>query len=119
MLALDDESFRRRFEGSPVRRAGRDGLLRSVCIALGNRGRTEDLPVLEQVLREDASALVRGHAAWAIGRIGGSAAGAILEAADAGDVGDAEDAADEAPSKSGTEADAMVREEIRRARASI
>ncbi len=116
LLALDDESFRRRFEGSPVRRAGRDGLLRSVCIALGNRGRTEDLRVLERVLREDVSALVRGHAAWAIGRIGGGAAGAILEAAGAGD---SEGAADESASRSGTETDAMVLEEIRRASASI
>ena len=59
-------------------RAKRDGLLRNVCIALGNAGTADDLPPLCRAL-DDVSALVRGHAAWAIGRLAarrrGSAAG--------------------------------------------
>lgn len=79
LLALDEEEFRRRFEGSPVRRAGRNGLLRNVCVALGNRGDAAALPYLERVL-SDRSALVREHAAWAIGRIRRQKKGAEPEA---------------------------------------
>jgi epoxyqueuosine reductase len=76
-LGLDEETFRNRFEGSPVRRAGRDGFLRNVCVALGNRRDPETLPALAAALH-DGSALVRAHAAWALGRIGGDPAGQAL-----------------------------------------
>jgi epoxyqueuosine reductase len=68
-LGLDEESFRKRFEGSPVRRAGRDGFLRNVCVALGNRGDRAALPALQATAEHDPSALVREHARWAIERI--------------------------------------------------
>jgi epoxyqueuosine reductase len=97
-LALDDEGFRQRFEGSPVMRAGRDGFLRNVCVALGNRREPAAVPALARATR-DASALVRGHAAWALGRIGTAFALAALEAA------------------RGREADAAVLDEIDAARA--
>ncbi len=70
LLELDDESFRQRFEGSPIRRAKREGLQRNVCIALGNIGDTVAVPALVRALTQ-ADALVRAHAAWALGRIGG------------------------------------------------
>jgi epoxyqueuosine reductase len=73
LLALDEEGFRRRFAGSPVKRAKRRGLLRNVAVALGNWGNTAAVPGLFWAL-EDAEALVRGHAAWALGRIGGARA---------------------------------------------
>jgi epoxyqueuosine reductase len=78
-LRLDDAAFRARFEGSPVRRAGRDAFVRNVCVALGNRGDVADLRALDGALR-DPSPLVRRHAAWAVGRIGGERAGAMLAA---------------------------------------
>ncbi|MGH2569845.1 MAG: tRNA epoxyqueuosine(34) reductase QueG, partial [bacterium] len=68
-LGLDEETFRKRFEGSPVRRAGRDGFLRNVCVALGNRGERGALPALRATAEGDPSALVREHARWAIERI--------------------------------------------------
>jgi epoxyqueuosine reductase len=70
-LALDAHAFARAFEGTAVLRAGRDGFLRNVCVALGNRGRATDAPALARAL-EDVSPLVRRHAAWALGRIGGA-----------------------------------------------
>ncbi len=76
-LSLGEEEFAARFEGSPVRRAGRDGFLRNVCVALGNRGRREDLPALVKAL-DDPAPLVRSHAAWAAGRIGGDDAARAL-----------------------------------------
>ena len=72
-LDLDSEAFARRFEGTAVLRAGRNGFLRNVCVALGNRGLREDAPALARALG-DASPLVRAHAAWALGRIGVSRA---------------------------------------------
>jgi len=81
LLTLGEAEFLRRFEGSPVRRAGRDGLLRNVCVALGNRRDPRDLPPLADALR-DPSPLVRGHAAWAIGRLGGDEARRALEHAE-------------------------------------
>jgi len=68
LLSLDEESFRKQFRGSAVSRATRDGLVRNACVALGNVGVPGDLASLELAL-EDNSALVRGHAVWAIARI--------------------------------------------------
>ncbi len=69
-LTLDDEAFRRLFEGSPVRRAGRQGFLRNVCTALGNAGDERDLPAL-RVANADPDSIISEHAGWAIGRITG------------------------------------------------
>jgi epoxyqueuosine reductase len=83
LLSLTEEEFRRRFKGSAIRRAKRRGLLRNVAVALGNLRRAEAVPALTQALLEDPEALVRGHAAWALGRIGGCAALEGLERASA------------------------------------
>ena len=82
ILAMDDEGFRARFRGSPIKRAKREGLLRNLAVALGNwlgeaRGteaeRSRELAdvvhSLEAALR-DESPLVRSHAVWALGRAG-------------------------------------------------
>ncbi len=74
-LDLDDAAFRALFEGSPIRRAKRGGFLRNVCVALGNRRDAGAAPRLARVLAEDPDALVRAHAAWALGQIAGCAAG--------------------------------------------
>ncbi len=76
-LALDERKFAERFRGSPLRRAGRDGLLRNVCISLGNERDGASVPALVGALA-DSSALVRAHAAWALGRCGGREARAAL-----------------------------------------
>ncbi|MGI8821473.1 MAG: tRNA epoxyqueuosine(34) reductase QueG [Chthoniobacterales bacterium] len=67
-LALTDESFRALFRGSPIKRLRRRGLLRNVCVALGNVGTREDLPALERATR-DLEPLIVEHAAWAIAQI--------------------------------------------------
>lgn len=78
LLDGDDEAFRARFRKSPLKRAKRAGLLRNVCVALGNSGSEEALAPLERALHEP-EALVRGHAAWALGRIGGDRARRALD----------------------------------------
>ncbi|NLF10646.1 MAG: tRNA epoxyqueuosine(34) reductase QueG [Anaerolineaceae bacterium] len=78
LLALDDEGFRRRFAGSPVKRAKRRGLLRNAAVAAGNWGDPSAVPILAALLG-DHEALIRGHAAWALGRIATPAARRALE----------------------------------------
>ena len=70
LLELDDDAFRERFRNSPVKRAKRIGLQRNVCVALGNIGDRSAVPSLARSLTR-AEPLVRSHAAWALGRIGG------------------------------------------------
>jgi epoxyqueuosine reductase len=76
-----DEEFGERFAGTPLTRPGRAGLLRNCCVAAGNLKLERAVPALVRALREDSSALVRGHAAWALGEIGGAEA-SLGEAAD-------------------------------------
>ncbi len=71
LLAMDDAAFSRAFRGSPVKRARRDGLLRNVCVGLGNQRDEDAVAVLIRAL-QDRAPLVRGHAAWGLGRIPGS-----------------------------------------------
>jgi epoxyqueuosine reductase len=82
LLGMDEAEFRRRFAGSPLLRAKRAGLLRNVCVGLANWGSEESLPALGRALH-DESPLVRGHAAWALGRIGSVEARRALESASA------------------------------------
>ncbi len=69
LLALTEEQFRERFRRSPIKRTKRRGLLRNVCVALGNCGDQRAVPALIGALHDD-EALIRGHAAWALGRLG-------------------------------------------------
>lgn len=79
LLALDEEGFRERFRHSPIKRTKRRGLLRNVCVALGNIADPAAVPALAHALAVEPEPLVRGHAAWALGRIGGAEACAALE----------------------------------------
>ena len=93
LLNITEAEFRRRFRRSPVKRTKRRGLRRNVAVALGNARDPAAVPALREAL-DDGDALVRAHAAWALGRIGDEAARRSLEARLAG------------------ERDAAVREEI-------
>lgn len=83
LLILDEEGFRARFRKSAIKRAKRRGLLRNVAVALGNTKNPDAVPVLEHALRNEHEPLVRAHAAWALGQIGGAAAMRALRAAGA------------------------------------
>ena len=67
-LDLDEDKFRRLFSNSPIKRTKRRGLLRNVCVALGNVGTADDLPALQKA-KVDSEPLVAEHAQWAINRI--------------------------------------------------
>ncbi len=81
LLGLDEERFRTKFRGTPLMRARRRGLVRNACVAAGNSGDPGLIEALVPLL-SDSEPLVRGHAAWALGRIGGSAALRALDAAE-------------------------------------
>jgi len=52
LAALDDAAFRKLFAGSPVKRLGRDRLIRNVLIAMGNSGLPYLLPNIEAHLTD-------------------------------------------------------------------
>jgi epoxyqueuosine reductase len=56
-------------------------MARNAAVALGNSGDDAAFPTLASVLLEHELALVRGHAAWALGHIGGGAAQRALDLA--------------------------------------
>jgi epoxyqueuosine reductase len=68
LLQLDDAGFKARFAGTPMLRTKRRGLLRNVCVALGNVGDATALPALAQATR-DPEPLIAEHARWAMEQI--------------------------------------------------
>jgi epoxyqueuosine reductase len=80
LLALDAAGYRARFGGTAVTRAKRAGLLRNVAVALGNSGNPRAVPPLVGALA-DPEPLVRGHSAWALGRLGGRRARDAMDVA--------------------------------------
>jgi epoxyqueuosine reductase len=68
LLALDDAGFRQVFSGSPIKRIGRDRMMRNCLIAAGNSG---SMALVEPVtaLLDDADPVVRGAAVWALRRL--------------------------------------------------
>ncbi len=73
LLGMSEEAFRARFRKSAIKRAKRRGLARNAAVALGNLGDARALPALRRALAGDPEPLVRGHAAWALGRLLGRA----------------------------------------------
>lgn len=69
LLSLDEATFKLRFAGTPLLRTKRRGLLRNVCVALGNVGDPRAIPALTQAA-QDPEPLIAEHAAWALRRIG-------------------------------------------------
>jgi len=70
LLSLDEAGFKQRFAGTPILRTKRRGLLRNVCVALGNIGDASALPALARAT-VDPEPLIAEHAKWAIDEITG------------------------------------------------
>ena len=77
LLSMSQAEFSTAYEGSPMKRTKLRGLGRNASVVLGNAGSADEVPALVVVL-SDEEPLVRGHAAWALGRIGSPAAVAPL-----------------------------------------
>jgi epoxyqueuosine reductase len=73
LLAMSGKAYQREFASSPLARPRRKGMLRNLCVGLGNwlavdpTAADEVVPTLVKALN-DGQALVRRHAAWALGR---------------------------------------------------
>lgn len=68
LAAMDDATWERWFNGSPVRRAKYSGFRRNVAIAMGNSGRAAFRSVLE-AWSDDPDAVVAEAAQWATQRL--------------------------------------------------
>ncbi|MEO8288333.1 MAG: tRNA epoxyqueuosine(34) reductase QueG [Chloroflexota bacterium] len=79
LLDMPEAEFRERFRYSPVKRTKWTGIRRNAAVALGNIGDPAAVPALVRALNTEA-ALVRGHAAWALGRLAAREAIMALEA---------------------------------------
>jgi epoxyqueuosine reductase len=68
LLALDDGGFRAMFAGSPIKRIGRNRMVRNCLIAAGNSGDPELAKSVRPHL-DDADPVVAEAAAWAMERL--------------------------------------------------
>ena len=84
MLGLKSGEFKRRFAPTAMGWRGAAVLRRNAAVALGNALDRSTVPALLEALEHDPHPMVRGHAAWALGRIGSPAAIAGLQARLAG-----------------------------------
>ena len=66
LFAWSEEGFLRKTEGMAVRRAGYEGWLRNVAVALGNAPHSETVIAALRARVDDPSTLVREHVAWAL-----------------------------------------------------
>jgi len=77
LLTLSAEQFETRFRDSPLSRPGRAGLLRNAAIVLGNAGnRSAELELIAAL--DDTEPMIRGAAAWALGRLNSPIADSAL-----------------------------------------
>jgi epoxyqueuosine reductase len=69
IIQMDKNRFKQEYGDSAIGWRGLNLLKRNAAVAIGNIGSEQGFELLEQALN-NPSALVRGHAAWAVGRIG-------------------------------------------------
>ncbi|HEY0326301.1 MAG TPA: tRNA epoxyqueuosine(34) reductase QueG [Allosphingosinicella sp.] len=71
LLALDDAGFRQVFSGSPIKRIGRNRMVRNAAIAAGNSGMPDLIEPLRRLVNDEDPAVAEA-AGWALDRIGGA-----------------------------------------------
>jgi len=77
-LQIKDKEFQAKYQDSPMKRTKRRGYLRNIAVAIGNQKLQEAVPALLAALN-DSEMLIRAHAAWALGQIGGDQSLAALK----------------------------------------
>jgi epoxyqueuosine reductase len=68
LLELDEAGFKKKFADTPMLRTKRRGLLRNVCVALGNSGDKGAIPPLQKAT-QDSEPLIREHAQWGLEKL--------------------------------------------------
>ena len=84
-LQLQPDTWRRELKSSPLERPRRRGLVRNASVVAGNSARRDLVETLASLLREDEDPILRTHAAWALGQIGGQSALTALDSAYTGE----------------------------------
>jgi epoxyqueuosine reductase len=82
LLTLSNRAFKERFGNSAAAWRGKKPIQRNAIIALGNFRDNSAVPDLIMLLQQDERPVIRGTAAWALGRIGGAQALAALAQAE-------------------------------------
>lgn len=77
LLELTPARFAEIFQRTPIKRLKLRGLLRNACVAAGNSGDADLLPLLGRLAAHELP-LVRAHAVWAVFRLGGKVQAASL-----------------------------------------
>ncbi|MCG9126062.1 tRNA epoxyqueuosine(34) reductase QueG [Candidatus Poribacteria bacterium] len=78
LMGITHSDFSKKYKGSPIKRTKWKGFLRNVIVAIGNWGSPTAVPALKKAIINDEP-MIRGHAAWALGQIGGKNATKALE----------------------------------------
>ncbi|WP_349409531.1 tRNA epoxyqueuosine(34) reductase QueG [Pseudalkalibacillus sp. SCS-8] len=81
LLSISNREFKEKFGPIAGSWRGKKPIQRNAIIALGNFKDKTALPDLIRVLNEDPRPVIRGTAAWALGKIGGSEAEKSLKSA--------------------------------------
>jgi epoxyqueuosine reductase len=68
LFAWSETEWQDRTAGSAIRRAGYEGWLRNIAVALGNAPSDARITAALRARRDDASPVVREHVRWALGR---------------------------------------------------
>ena len=79
-IASDDD-FRKRFQGTPLTRPKRRGLLRNAAVVAANIEATAAVPVLIERIERDPEPLIRSHALWALAALDEKRAATIADRA--------------------------------------
>jgi len=78
-ISTPSEILHERLLGSPLRRAGGQGLRRNALIVLANLGISSALPAIEQVARTDPDPILRATAVWSALQLGSQQVRAFAE----------------------------------------
>ena len=78
LMDITQSDFSKKYKESPIKRTKWKGFLRNVIVAIGNWGSPAAIPALKKALINDEP-MIRGHAAWALGQIGGENATIALK----------------------------------------
>lgn len=83
VLQMNEKEYRRRFRENQIGHwwVSFGAIQRNAVVALGNIGDSTAIPILAQKLEKSRSTIIKRHAAWAMGKIGGQEAKITLEKA--------------------------------------
>jgi len=77
LFAWSASEFEERMRGSAIRRIGHERWLRNLAVGLGNAGHDAEIVGALEARRDDPSAMVREHVAWALEQQAAKGAGAF------------------------------------------